>query len=103
MPDGSGEMPTSQWGLTTWRWPTARPPCPSAGPDEAAYFYIGNARLLSGNFEQAIGDFDSAIGCNSDSGRAYYARALAKELKGDSEGSGLDYRRARDLGFDEAA
>ena len=73
------------------------------GPDEASYFYMGNARLLSGNFEQAIGDFDSAIECNSDSGRPYYARALAKELKGDSEGSDLDYRRARDLGFDESS
>lgn len=58
---------------------------------------------MSGNFEQAIGDFDSAIECNYDSGRAYYARALAKELKGDSEGSDLDYRRARDLGFDESS
>ena len=25
MPAGSGETPTSQWGNTTWWWPTARP------------------------------------------------------------------------------
>ena len=73
------------------------------GPDEAAYFCMGNARLFSGNFEQAIGDFDSAIECNSGSGQAYYARALAKELLGDSEGSDMDYGRARDLGFDESS
>lgn len=73
------------------------------GPDEASYFCMGNARLFSGNFEQAIGDFDLAIGCDSGSGRAYYARALAKELNGDAEGSDLDYRRARDLGFDESS
>ena len=73
------------------------------GPDEAAYFYMGNAQLFSGNFEQAIEDFDSAIECNSGSGRAYHARALAKELMGDSEGSDLDYGRARDLGFDESS
>ena len=70
------------------------------GPDEATYFLLGNARLFSCNFEQAIGDFDSAIECDSGSGRTYYARALAKELMGDAEGSDLDYRRARDLGFD---
>ena len=58
---------------------------------------------MSGNFEQAIGDFDSAVECDSDSGRAYYARALTKELMGDAEGSDLDYRRARDLGFDESS
>ena len=73
------------------------------GPDEAAYFCMGNARLLSGNFEDAIGDFDSAIECDSGSGQAYYARALASELMGDLEGSGLDYGRARDLGFDESS
>ena len=73
------------------------------GPDEAAYFYMGNARLFSGNFEQAIGHFDSAIECNSGSGRAYHARGLAKELMGDSEGSDLDYGRARELGFDESS
>ena len=73
------------------------------GPDEACYFYMGNARLFSGEFEQAIGYFNSAIESNSDSGRAYYSRALAKELKGDSEGSDLDYRRAWDMGFDESS
>ena len=64
---------------------------------------MGNDRLLSGDFEQAIGDFDSAIECNSGSGRAYYALALAKELRGDSKGSDLDYRRARDMGFHESS
>ena len=73
------------------------------GPDEAAYFYMGNARLLSGNLEQAIRNFDSAVECNSGSGRAYYARSLAKELMGDSQQSELDYRRARELGFDESS
>ena len=71
------------------------------GPDEAAYFYIGNARLFSGNFDLAIQSFNSAIECNSSSGRAYYARALAKELLGDSQGSEPDYSRARELGYDD--
>ena len=73
------------------------------GPDEAAIFCMGNARLLSADFEQAIGHFDSAIGCDSGSGRVYYARALAKGLMGDLESSDLDHRRARDLGFDDSS
>ena len=41
------------------------------GPDEAAFFCMGNARLFSGHFDQGIGDFDSAIECDSNSGRKY--------------------------------
>ncbi len=93
MPTGSAEMPSSLWGRMTW----------AVADCEAAHFCMGSARLLSGDFEQAIGDFDSAIECNSGSGRAYHARALAKELMGDSEGSDLDYGRARDLGYDESS
>ena len=68
------------------------------GPDETTHFYIGQASLFSGNFESAIQSYDSAIQCNPDSGRSYYGRALAKELLGDTQSSGLDYRRARELG-----
>ena len=71
------------------------------GPDEAAYFLMGQARLLSGNLEQAVLDFDSAVECKAESGRAYYGRALAKELMGDSRGSGSDYSRAKELGYDD--
>ena len=73
-----------------------------AGPDEVAYFYIGQASLFSGNFGLAIQSYDSAIGCNPDSGRAHYGRALAKELSGDPEGAEIDYRRARELGYDDS-
>ena len=72
-----------------------------SGPDEAAYFCMGNAHLFSGSFDLAIQNFDSAIECNSDSGSAYYGRALAKELTGDAEGAEFDLRRARELGYDD--
>ena len=103
MPTGSAEMPSSLWGRMTWAVADCEAALSIGGPDEAAHFCMGSARLLSGDFEQAIGDFDSAIECNSGSGRAYHARALAKELMGDSEGSDLDYGRARDLGYDESS
>ena len=39
-----------------------------SGPDGAAYFCVGQARLFSGNFEQAVRHYDAAVQCNPDSG-----------------------------------
>ena len=80
MPAGSAEMPASPWGRMTWAVADCKAALSIGGLDEATYFCIGNARLFSGDFEQAIGQFDSALECNSGSGRAYHARALAKDL-----------------------
>ena len=71
------------------------------GPDEVAYFCMGNAYLFSSNFDQAVQEFTSAIECNPSSARAFYGRALARELEGDSQGAERDHRSARELGYDD--
>lgn len=70
--------------------------------DEVAYRGRGNAHLYGGELEVAVADFNSALGCDPYSAAAWYGRALARELMGDAEGSADDYRRARELGYDDS-
>ena len=73
-----------------------------SGNDDVAYFHRGNANLFSGNLEQAMTDFNSAIRCNPASARSIYARGLVRELTGDAVGVEEDYNRARELGYDDS-
>ena len=69
--------------------------------DDIAYFGRGNAHLFLGELELAIADLDAALERNPDSARAYYCRGLAHELARDRDEAEEDYRRARELGYDE--
>ena len=73
-----------------------------SGDDDIAYFHRGNANLFSGDFEQAMTDFNSSIRCNPAGARSIYARGLVRELTGDASGAEEDYRRARELGYDDS-
>ena len=71
--------------------------------DEVAYCGRGDAYLFSGNFELAIANYNAAVECDPSSGPAYHNRGLARELMGDPDGASEDYRRARELGYDDSA
>ena len=69
--------------------------------DPVAYFARGNAHLYIGELELALADFSSAIQFDPTSGRSTHGRGLVRELKGDTEGAAEDYRRAKELGYDD--
>ena len=72
------------------------------GPgDPLAYFTRGNAHLFSGRLEPALKDFNSAVALDPASGCSAYGRGLVRQLMGDDEGAAGDYRRAKDLGYDD--
>ena len=66
-----------------------------------AYFTCGNAHLFSGKLELALADFNAAVEADPVSGRSTYGRRLVRELMGDAEGAAKDYRRAREMGYDD--
>ena len=70
--------------------------------DEIAYRGRGNARLFSGELDLAMADFNAAIECNPASAVAIYGHGVVLEVMGDPEGAENDYRRARELGYDES-
>ncbi len=72
------------------------------GADDVAFRSRGNAHLFNGELELAIADFDAALECNPESAPAAHGRGLARELMGDADGAEYDYRRARDLGYDDS-
>lgn len=61
-------------------------------PDAAILFYDEQTN-------NAISDFDKAIEIDPKNGYAYYNRAVAKYIKGDSSESLLDIKKAKELGF----
>ena len=71
--------------------------------DHVAYRGRGNARLFSGELDLALADFDAAVKCNPESDLANYGRGVVREVMGDLEGAENDYRRARELGYDDAS
>jgi tetratricopeptide (TPR) repeat protein len=55
---------------------------------------LGGAQLLAGQADQAIVTLDSAISADSHYARAYYLRARAKELAGQTDAAMADYNVA---------
>lgn len=70
--------------------------------DPAALRGRGSAHLLVGRPDLALADFDAAVAANPESGLAHHERGLAREALGDRDGAASDYRRARELGYDDA-
>ena len=70
--------------------------------DDIAYRGRGNARLFSGELDLALAEFDAAVECNPESDLAYYGRGVVHEVMGNLEGAEQDYRRARELGYDDS-
>ena len=68
-----------------------------------AYSRIKNPDAHSSFYDEqinnAISDFDKAIAIDPKNGYAYYNRAVAKYIKGDSNESLLDIKKAKELGF----
>lgn len=68
-----------------------------------AYSRIKNPDAKSSFYDEqinnAISDFDKAIAIDPKNGYAYYNRAVAKYIKGDSNESLLDIKKAKELGF----
>ena len=62
----------------------------------------GKAQLFSGKLHLATADFDAALECNPEGAPAAYGNGLARKLVGDADGEENDYRRARDLGYDDS-
>ena len=73
-----------------------------SGADEVAYRSRGNAHLFSGQFDMAIADFNAAIECDPESADAIYGRGLARQIMGDPASAENDYRRAREMGYDDS-
>ena len=72
------------------------------GTDEVAYRGRGSAYLFSGKPDLAIVDFNAAVECNPESAVAIHGRGVAREVMGDAEGAESDYRRARELGYEDS-
>ena len=70
--------------------------------DDVAYRGRGNAYLFSGKFDLALADFNAAVASNPASAVANYGRGVVREVMGDIEGADKDYRRARELGYDDS-
>ena len=74
-----------------------------SGDDEVAYRGRGNAYLFSGNLDLALADFNAAVECDPESALSNHGRGVVREVMGDTEGAEEDYRRARELGYDDSA
>ena len=70
--------------------------------DGVAHREKGKAHLFREEFDLAIAAFTLAVDCDPRSGIAFYGRGLAREMIGDALGANDDYRRARELGFDDS-
>ena len=60
-----------------------------------------NSSFYDEQINNAISDFDKAIKIDPKNGYAYYNRAVAKYIKGDSNESLLDIKKAKELGFND--
>lgn len=56
-----------------------------------AYYYLGKIDANKGNYQEAIEDFNKAIGLNPGDVEVYYVRGNAKQKSGDYEGAIQDY------------
>jgi len=65
-----------------------------------ANYYKGLALYQSGNFEDAISSFDTAISQSPADGLAYNLRGCSKEFLGDTSGAKKDYKKAKSLGVE---
>lgn len=70
--------------------------------DGVAHREKGNAHLFREEFDLAEAAFTLAVDCDPGSGSALYGRGLAREMMGDALGADDDYRRARELGYDDS-
>ena len=59
-----------------------------------AFITRGLAYWRSGNYDQAVKDYDQALRLTPDSAEAFYNRALAYEHKGDYERAVQDFSQA---------
>jgi tetratricopeptide (TPR) repeat protein len=55
-----------------------------------------------GEYDAAIQDYDLAIAIHSENGRAYFNRGNSKYNNSDSEGACRDWKKAKELGEDDA-
>ena len=75
----------------------------SPGPDMAAALAdLGGAQLLAGDTTSAMATLDGAIKTNPGDARAFYLRARAKELVGQTEAALADYNLASRTAFASA-
>ncbi len=58
-------------------------------------------KFINEKINNAISDFDKAVAIDPKNGYAYYNRAVAKWIKGDSNESLLDIKKAKELGFND--
>ena len=70
--------------------------------DGVAHREKGKAHLFREEFDLAMAAFTLAVECDPASGSALYGRGLAREMMGDALGADDDYRRARELGYDDS-
>jgi tetratricopeptide (TPR) repeat protein len=67
-----------------------------------AFNNLGIAYAKAGLVDKALEHFNKAILVDQTQGAAYYNRGLLYLRSGDTERAGADYRKACDLGYDEA-
>lgn len=68
----------------------------------AGYLNRGIVRNMSGQYSEAIADFDQAIAIDKYMGPAYFHRAIARSKTGDTIGNMDDFIRAARLGDPDA-
>ena len=97
-PDSFAKVPTK--GNATWRFPTMTPrygstpktPLPIVGVEQP---------IVVGDLDLAIANYDTAVRLDPDDPFAYRFRGLVREDLGDSAEAENDFRRARDLWYDD--
>ena len=70
--------------------------------DGVAHREKGKAHLFREEFDLAMAAFTLAVECDPTSGSAFYGRGLSREMMGDALGADDDYRRGRELGYDDS-
>ena len=71
-----------------------------APKDARMYDRRGVTKIVLGDYEDAIADFDSAIHIKPEEARFYANRARAKEALGQQESAKSDFEKAKDLDSD---
>ena len=64
---------------------------------DMAYYGLGCVEFDQANYQQAIKNFDKAIGINPNFYGSYYNRGGAKKLIGDKQGAEKDFKKAAEL------